>query len=177
MDGERCTPETVPQSESPQPEVAQPETPQPETPQSEVLQSETPENDDDCRTVSYYDTSYYEPVVGWLVCVKGKSYGASFNLYAGRNEIGRSAGMDVSLPDEPTVSHRAHAVMLFDPRNKQFFLQQGEGHGLCYLNGAMVMQPQQLRCGDVIRLGDVVLLFVALCGDQFDWNDTEKFSQ
>ena len=30
-----------------------------------------------------------EPVVGWLVCVKGKHFGESFQLAAGRNAVGR----------------------------------------------------------------------------------------
>ena len=29
-----------------------------------------------------------EPVVGWLVCVKGKHFGESFQLAAGRNAVG-----------------------------------------------------------------------------------------
>ncbi len=55
------------------------------------------------------------------------------------------------------------------PETRKFYLQQGEGNQLTYLEGQPVLTPTQLAAGNQIRLGDTVLRFVPLCGKDFDW--------
>ena len=63
-----------------------------------VLQSVSVENTETSQeTVGYFEGSIgLEPVVGWLVCVKGNHFGEDFRLKVGRNFIGRAPTMDVA---------------------------------------------------------------------------------
>lgn len=135
-------------------------------------------NDDEDKTVSYYSVSAQgggrdtiEPVVGWLVCLKGKNAGQDFRLRTGKNYVGRSDKMDVVLKGENTVSRDRHVIILFEPRQKIFLVQPGESKELAYLNNELILQPQVLKRGDVISAGEVDLLFVPLCSkDGFSWS-------
>lgn len=123
------------------------------------------------KTVAYYDTpDNKEPVAGWLVCVKGSYVGESFELHSGKNHIGRSLNMTVALAKEKTVSREKHATITFDPVAKQFFLQAGDSSGLTYLNGKLLLVPDTLKKYDLITLGECSLIFVPLCGENFDWD-------
>lgn len=126
----------------------------------------------DGRTHILYtgETSQIEPVVGWLVCVLGIQQGLSFPLSGGRNRIGRSADMDVCLSSDPEVSRNMHCILTFDPASEAFYLQAGDGRGLTYLNGTLLLTPMQLKPHDLIRVGATTLLFVPLCGESFHWN-------
>ena len=126
----------------------------------------------DGRTHILYtgETSQIEPVVGWLVCVLGSQQGLSFPLSGGRNRIGRSADMDVCLSSDPEVSRNMHCILTFDPASEAFYLQAGDGRGLTYLNGTLLLTPMQLKPHDLIRVGATTLLFVPLCGESFHLN-------
>ena len=126
----------------------------------------------DGRTHILYtgETSQIEPVGGWLVCVLGSQQGLSFPLSGGRNRIGRSADMDVCLSSDPEVSRNMHCILTFDPASEAFYLQAGDGRGLTYLNGTLLLTPMQLKPHDLIRVGATTLLFVPLCGESFHWN-------
>jgi FHA domain. len=123
----------------------------------------------------YYSTMPVMPVVGWLVGIKGAYYGECFNLYTGRNEIGRGSGMDVALVNEMSISRKTHAVVIFEPKYCKFYIQAGDSHGLTYLNGEIIVSHKELNTRDIITLGDAVFIFVALCNDKFNWNDTDKY--
>lgn len=188
-------PGPVPGAEQPPVPASEPETdsgPLPETPPAPVIE---PERDSvpvpapasaqpprpaffpssapgDGRTHILYtgETSQIEPVVGWLVCVLGSQQGLSFPLSGGRNRIGRSADMDVCLSSDPEVSRNMHCILTFDPASEAFYLQAGDGRGLTYLNGTLLLTPMQLKPHDLIRVGATTLLFVPLCGESFHWN-------
>ena len=126
----------------------------------------------DQKTIAFYNFSNdIEPVVGWLVCTKGVYRGASFNLKTGRNNIGRALTMDVALAQEKSVSRERHASIMFEPHQKKFFVQSGEGNGLTYVNKELLMMFKELQPYDVISLGACELMFVPLCGENFDWED------
>ena len=123
------------------------------------------------RTIAVYDDIGTEPVVGWLVCVKGTYAGESFNLKAGQNFIGRSLGMDIALLNEGTVSREFHAVVIFEPVEMTFFVAPGQSSGLTYLNRSLVMTPTPLHDFDVLQLGKAQFVFRSLCGEQFQWEN------
>lgn len=110
-----------------------------------------------------------KPVVGWLVCIEGSCYGLSFNLYAGKNFIGRSDDMDVSLTGDKAVSRVKHAIIIYEPRKRQFFAQPGESHELFYVNESVVLQNTLLKDRDVITIGASSLVFVPFCDDRHGW--------
>lgn len=130
------------------------------------------QNTVDQKTIAFYNFSNdIEPVVGWLVCTKGEYRGASFNLKTGRNNIGRALTMDVALAQEKSVSRERHASIMFEPHQKKFFVQSGEGNGLTYVNKELLMMFKELQPYDIISLGACELMFVPLCGENFDWAD------
>ena len=109
------------------------------------------------------------PVVGWLVCTAGTHIGEDFRLTAGNNTIGRSGTMDVCLSGENTVSRGKHAVVVYEPEENIFLTTPGDVKELSYLNGRVVLAPQVLKRGDRIRLGEVELMFIPCCGEDFTW--------
>lgn len=110
-----------------------------------------------------------DPVVGWLVCVAGADKGRDYRLRSDRNSIGRSPNMDVCINGDDTISRERHAYVSFNPKKNVFTLAPGEGRGLIYLNDEEVTGATPLKAYDRIELGDTTLLFMPLCGEQFEW--------
>lgn len=119
-------------------------------------------------------SSNHDPVVGWLVGIKGKHYGESFTLKTGRNFIGRGRDMDVVLSADESVSRNKHAVLLYDPKANQFFIQPGESRELTYLNEDVLLESKLLHPHDRICLGNSELLFIPLCSSEFRWEDEKE---
>lgn len=140
---------------------------------------ETPGNatvaDDDSKTVYFGNTfgavQGSEPVVGWLVCVKGDYYGQSFVLKTGRNFIGRASNMDIVLAKDNSVSRDRHAIVLYEPKKREFLAQPGDSRSLFYLNDDVVLMTERLSKGDILTLGNTKLMFVPCCGPDFGWDD------
>jgi hypothetical protein len=126
---------------------------------------------EDVKTVGYYNVAETEPVVGWLVCVKGAYIGQSFNLKTGRNSIGRAMNMDVPLAREASVSRNTHAVLTYEPQKRVFYIQAGESSGLTYLNGELVMTFTAIKAYDKLQFGAAEFVFAPLCGEGFTWGD------
>lgn len=112
-----------------------------------------------------------EPVVGWLVCVKGKHFGEAFAISAGRNSIGRAPSNKLVLSKDNTVSREKHAWVTYEPKKRDFFVQPGESSGLVYLNDENVMETKKLNDRDFIEIGDGKYMLVALCCSSFSWED------
>lgn len=126
---------------------------------------------EDTKTVAFYDFADVQPVVGWLVCVKGEYFGQSFNLKAGQNFVGRALNMDVPLAKDVSISRNKHAIITHDPQNNVFFIQPGESSGLTYLNGDLLLTYQSLKIYDKISLGSSAFVFIPCCGERFTWED------
>ncbi len=77
--------------------------------------------------------------------------------------------MDVCLSGENTVSRGKHAVVVYEPEENIFLTTPGDVKELSYLNGRVVLAPQVLKRGDRIRLGEVELMFIPCCGEDFTW--------
>lgn len=110
-----------------------------------------------------------DPVVGWLVCIDGADRGRDFRIRSQKNFVGRSQNMDIAIPGDDTISRQNHAVISYNPKNRQFKVHSGEARGLVYLNGEEVDNPSSLKAGDRIELGRTKLMFVPLCTDEFNW--------
>lgn len=166
-------PEPAPQ---PAPEPAAPAVPEPEASAAGSLasavaavQKTNPASSG--KTVAFYRFSGSEPVVGWLVSVKGCGKGEGYVLKAGQNFIGRSLAMDIVLKDDPAVSREHHAAVMFEPKQGTFYLMPGQSTGITYLNDAPLLAPTALSAYDKIGVGDTLLIFVPFCGEQFRWED------
>jgi hypothetical protein len=126
---------------------------------------------EDVKTEAHYNIAGAEPVVGWLVCIGGEYFGESFNLKAGQNFVGRALNMDVPLAKDTSVSRNRHAIITYDPKNRVFYVQQGESNGLTYHNGGLLLAPSPLKSYDKFQVGDSEFVFIACCGEQFSWDD------
>jgi hypothetical protein len=124
---------------------------------------------DDGKTRAIYDFPE-EPVVGWLVCVKGEHKGEGFILRAGRNSIGRNLEMDVRVAKEGSVSRNKHAILTFEPKKQIFLVQPGEGSGLTYLNDELVLAPQEIKDYDRLTLGKAEFLLRSFANERFNWD-------
>lgn len=110
------------------------------------------------------------PVTGWLVVVNGPGRGQARALGYGVNNIGRGNDARVCLDfGDDEISRSAHCAVIYDGRNRKFFIQQGSGSNLAYVDGAPVLSPRPLTGGERIDIGRTGLRFVPLCGDDFDW--------
>lgn len=112
-----------------------------------------------------------QPVVGWLVCIKGVYRGESFTLKAGRNFIGRNADMDVCLQEDNSIAGDKQAAIIYEPRSRQFILMPGDVHELCYINNEVALSNTSIKAYDVLDIGDTSLLLIPCCGEKFSWED------
>ncbi len=122
-----------------------------------------------------YTIEAKEPVVGWLVIVEGAGRGYSHPLSYGITTIGRDHTQRLSLDyGDQTISRENHVSMVYDPRGRTFYIQQGTGAALGYLDSAPILQPTKLEGGERIILGDTTLVFTPFCGADFDWQSESK---
>ncbi len=110
-----------------------------------------------------------DPVVGWLVAIKGPAKGQDYRISSERNFIGRSEKMDISIPEDESISRETHAVVSYNPKNNSFRIFSGESKSLVYLNDEEVIAAEQLKPFDKIEVGETVLVFVPFCGENFIW--------
>ncbi|MEM1381717.1 MAG: FHA domain-containing protein [Pseudomonadota bacterium] len=114
-----------------------------------------------------------EYVTGWLVILKGPGRGRSISLRYGLNTAGRASTQDIALDfGDAQISRENHFSIAYDNKGRQFFIQHGGGQNLTYLNETPVMAATTLESGAKISIGDTELLFVGLCGADFEWADT-----
>ncbi len=106
------------------------------------------------------------PVLGWLVCIDGPERGRDWRLTAGRNALGRAAGMTVRLASDTSVSRDRHALVDADADGR-FTLTPGAGPVLC--NGRPVAAPLALAAHDRLTVGGSTLMLVPLVGPAFGW--------
>ncbi len=111
----------------------------------------------------------FDPVVGWLVCTGGPNRGKDYRIGLGKNFIGRSPSMTISIAGDDAISRDSHAVVTFDPKTLGFWLQPGESSGLVYLNGQLLHAATPLSAEDRIEIGKTTLTLVPFCGEKFHW--------
>ena len=110
------------------------------------------------------------PVVGWLVCISGSSYGKTYPIRENKNYIGRSASMDIRIENDHSVSREKHGVITYVPKKRTFLAMPGESRELYYVNDDVVLDTVELHKNDKIEIGKSLLLFVPLCGENFAWD-------
>lgn len=113
-----------------------------------------------------------DPVVGWLVVVKGPGQGVGLKLGMGRNTIGRGDDNRVVLDfGDNSISREKHCIVTYEPRGRHFYIQNEGGQHLTYVGETVVLQAQRLHNGERIQIGDTEMRFVAFCGEDFSWDN------
>ena len=126
----------------------------------------------DDTLASAYSQVAKRPLAGWLVCIAGNMKGDCFSLYTGNNHIGRDTSMDVILFKEPTVSRSNHALIYYNEDTRAFTLT-AEGDNVFQNHVPVpIKQPVILSHHDTIQIGDCILIFVPLCGADFNWSES-----
>lgn len=124
------------------------------------------------KTVAYYEQfTETVPPTGWLVCVRGAHKGQAFQCKVNKNRIGRNEAYDIPLVYEQTVNREVHATLIFDPKNCKFYLHDGEGDGLVYVNDQPLFSYAELKAYDKIQLGKAEFVFIPLCSERFSWDN------
>lgn len=112
-----------------------------------------------------------DPVVGWVVVMEGPGKGNSIEIGAGANAIGRGSNQQIQLDfGDEKISRERHAIIVYEPEARQFFVQNGEVRNLTYVGGKVVLGAVELNGGETIKIGDTHLQFVAFCGPRFSWS-------
>lgn len=112
--------------------------------------------------------------VGWILVVKGPGRGESFPLINGLSSIGRAVDQTVALKfGDASISRQGHAAIVYDNESRTFTLGHGNKANIVRLNDQPLISKEQVKNGDIIRIGETTLRLVTLCGDDFDWTDFE----
>jgi hypothetical protein len=144
-------------------------------PRRHKLQTVSHTGDDNSKTMAFWDDdSGNEPVVGWLVCIEGAQRGKDYKIHAEKNFIGRSEEMHIHISGDNAISRRNHAIISYNPLERNFFLIPGDGVGIVYHNNEAVYSPLELNAYDVIQMGKSKFIFIPLCGIHFDWESEDK---
>ncbi|WP_096464336.1 FHA domain-containing protein [Aneurinibacillus soli] len=126
--------------------------------------------EEDEKTMPYLgEMEGIEPVTGWLVCIEGPQLGQDYRIMAEKNFIGRAEEMHIQIIGDNAISRRNHAVIVYDPKKRNFYLLPGDASGLAYHNNEAVYSPVELTAYDVLELGRSKFIFIPLCGAHFEW--------
>lgn len=117
-----------------------------------------------------------DPPVGWLVLVEGPGKGSVATLGLGVNAVGRERGANRVVVDhgDDMISRTNHGAIVYDDRNRKFWIRHGNGTNLTYVDDEPVLEARILEPLTHIRMGRTVLRFVPLCGESFSWADHEE---
>lgn len=114
-----------------------------------------------------------DPVVGWLVCKTGADKGRDYKIHSENNYIGRSERMNICIHGDDTISRENHAIITYDNVEGVFYFAPGVGRSIIRLNGKALLMTTELSAYDEIEIGTTKLIFVPLCGPQFNWQIEE----
>lgn len=113
------------------------------------------------------------PAVGFLVVIEGPGRGAYRAIYGGSNTIGRSANQRIPIDfGDESISAEQQAFLVYDGKKRQFQLVPNLSRpNLVHLNDAALLTNTEMEAFARITMGRTTLLFVPVCGPDFDWVD------
>lgn len=81
--------------------------------------------------------------------------------------------MDICVRGDETISRENHAVVSYDSIDKIYYFSPGEGRNIVRHNGKAIFQTVELNMYDRVVVGKTELLFMPLCGNDFEWSNEE----
>jgi hypothetical protein len=164
------------EDESPTVDLSQKASTAPPQPRKPSISSDTETRilsateEDDTTSTNRMD----DPPAGWLVVLEGPGKGHSLTIGYGRNPIGRSSEQRITLDfGDELISRKDHAIVTYDHKSRKFYVQHGDGPSLTYLGDDPLLTPQELPPKAEIRIGETLLKFLPLCGDDFCWKEND----
>lgn len=110
-------------------------------------------------------------VVGWLVSLNGVSRGEPYSVRLGRNIVGRDRKSDIYVNDDQASAH--HADLVFRPDEGRYILMDHNSTNGTYVNDTEIEPRRDLLDRDIVTIGKHRFLFVALCDENFTWDDRD----
>lgn len=111
-------------------------------------------------------------IVGWLVALNGKNVGEDYRIRGFSTTVGRGRENVITLVGDDTISRDANCVIRYYSETKEYFIVLGQNvKNAIYINGKALVREAELHAYDVIKLGRTELLFVPLCGREFNWGE------
>ncbi len=99
-------------------------------------------------------------LVGFLVTYNRDPMGKAFNIYEGKNYIGRAADNDISVPEDRQMSGRHMSILYRNVDNKFKYRDEQSSNGT-FINKEL-SDDGELQNYDIIRLGGTVFIFIAI---------------
>lgn len=99
-------------------------------------------------------------LVGFLVTYNNHPDGKAFNLYEGRNSVGRSPECDISLPEDGQMSSHHLTIAYRSAENKFRFKDELSSNGT-FINKE-IRDDGELQNYDIIRAGGTLFIFIAI---------------
>lgn len=125
--------------------------------------------------IFYRDTlgKKIEPVVGWLVCIKGLMRGQDYRLLSGFNRIGSRASDDIQIFDNKMEREKEAASLVYDGRSGSMYLVAKEDAPV-FLNGKQAEEITVLHSEDLLRIYDTEYMLVLFCPDKYKWENEDE---
>lgn len=99
-------------------------------------------------------------LVGFLVTYNRNPLGKAFNIYEGKNYVGRDRSCDISVPEDNQMSGRHMSILYRNVDNKFKYRDEQSSNGT-FVNKEL-SDEGELQNFDIIRLGGTVFIFVAI---------------
>lgn len=142
-------------------------------------------NNNDIKTEAYYEKvdseektiglffqeEDYNPVTGWIVCIKGTVKGKCYEIHMNRNFLGRDKLMDISVPDDLKISRENHLSITYDNKNCRFYVKNENGSVI--VNKGTINSPVEIFENDILEFGDSKYIFIPYCTNERNWNKND----
>ncbi len=99
-------------------------------------------------------------LVGFLVTYNRTPQGKAYEIYEGKNYIGRDRSSDISIPDDNQMSSRHMSILYRNVDNKFKYRDEQSSNGT-FVNKEL-SDEGELQNFDIIRLGNTVFIFIAI---------------
>lgn len=99
-------------------------------------------------------------LVGFLVTFNRNPLGKAYNIYEGKNFIGRDPSCDISIPEDHQISSRHMSILYRNVDNKFKYRDEQSSNGT-FVNKEL-SDEGELENYDIIRLGGTVFIFIAI---------------
>lgn len=99
-------------------------------------------------------------LVGFLVTYNRTPMGKSYNIYEGRNMIGRDPSCDICVEDDNQMSGHHMSIRYLSGNNKFRFHDEMSSNGT-YVNKEL-LDDGELQNYDIIRVGGTLFIFIAI---------------
>lgn len=99
-------------------------------------------------------------LVGFLVTYNRNPMGVSYNIYEGKNFIGRDSRCDIHIQEDTQMSGQHMSILYRNVDNKFKFRDEQSSNGT-FINKEL-LDEGELHNYDIIRLGGTVFIFIAI---------------